>query len=239
MTLNRLNLFPNQNSEHRPDQCVAESVRGLASNITGILYDAGFTYGATQHLQGIKPTTAGSDPQTGMESAIIYGLLPETDEDFTALTTSELFEANFDNYSAADKRTASFHTMKGIIVLRTFQQILDYMVTYQLPVSIATKWYNAFEDIGSNGVLPLVTGTPDHLHNSIVYGANGGNLVLESHQGTGYGDGGYCYLDQTLFDSIFVGAYGFNPNAWVWFEKAKILGRHWNAFNDIYPILNT
>jgi len=92
---------------------VAITVTDIKGNIDGKVYDPDFTYAHTLLLEGVEPTTEGSDPLAGMQSVVAYGVAPAELATFTALNMGELYVANYRNYSPAQNREALLHTEGG------------------------------------------------------------------------------------------------------------------------------
>jgi hypothetical protein len=83
-------------------------------------------------------------------------------------------------------------------------------------VSVGMPWYSDFEQIGSDGILPPPKDLahPSGWHDAVFVGytttnssgalIRGGDMFLkiESHQGEGYGDKGFCYLDRPGCNTI-------------------------------------
>ncbi len=61
------------------------------------------------------------------DAQVAFGSLLTDKEDFDAISTSELYEANFANYVLDDKQLAAHFAMKGAVRLRTYDEIVQYM----------------------------------------------------------------------------------------------------------------
>lgn len=235
MNQDKLQLFPNQDADHRPDECVAYTVVDLVGNLIGIPCDPGFTLGGTFRLENIIPNSGGTDPFTGMQTAIVYGVLPTTAEDFNAITTSELYEANFNNYSATDKQLARTYSMNGVKTLEYYSDI-DYHLSLNMGgAAIGMRWYESFNNPNSDGTLPASAGAYSN-HCVAAYESTPKGLRIKSWQGI-VGDGGYLYLNEAQFNACFYASYAFNPYAWRWLSLATIAAQHPSAIPEILPML--
>lgn len=230
-----LQLFPNQNTDARAEECVAYTVTDLVGNTFNIPCDPGFTYGATEHLENIVPNDGGTDPLTGMQTALIYGVLPTTKEDFTALTTSELYEANFLNYSPSDKTLAKSYSMNGVKNLYFYDDIVNHLALSVGGAAIAMRWYESFNSPNSDGTLPDPSGIYSN-HCVAAYESTSKGLRIKSWQGM-IGDGGYLYLTEAQFNVCTYSSYAFDPSSWRWFSLASIAVSHPAAIYEILPML--
>ncbi len=236
MNLDRLQLFPNQKIDNDPTECVALTVADICGNVDGIPYSPDFLYAYTLKLMGREPNTSGLDPFTGMLTPIVYGLLPTTLADFTAQTIGQLYVANWSNYSIDDRLAAQKISRRGVKSLYSYQDIISYLNKYQQGVSLCVKWYESFNLTGPNGQLPEPRGNFTY-HNVAVYDHPMRGLQLKPWLGQGFGDGGYCYMNQSIFNEVFQSAAGFDPNGWRWLNLASIaVTRPW-IIQDILPLL--
>ena len=233
MNLDVLGRMPNQNMEGRSTECVGETVADIVGNIKNQAMDAGFSYAAALKVMNQTPTTAGSDPYSGMLGAVVYGCLPTEKEAFDATTTGELYESNLANYQ--NRSLALLNAQNGVMVLRSYQEIVNYLMAYKKPVNLAVDWYSTFETPNQDKTLPAPLGTITE-HDVEVCEDTLLGLRVKSWQGPEYG---YVFLSETTFNLIFRGAWGFDPKASRWMSLVKILLSHWNLYADIYPQLFT
>lgn len=216
MTTDTLKRMPNQDIENRPTECVAETVCDILGNAYRIPFDPGFTYAMTLRLERSTPTTAGSDPLMGMQSAILYGVLETSQEPFDATTVGELYEANWQNYTDANRQDALKWTQNGIISMWTFADVVAYLKAYNLGVSFPMRWYQNFNVVAHDGNLPIPAGLYSDHNINIVGITDDNRLIAKPWLGPDYGDGGYCYLSESIFNQVqdhYYAAYGFNPGA--------------------------
>lgn len=237
MNQDYLKLFPNQVTEHRPEECVGLTVSDLAGNLLRQPCDPGFTYGATEHLMNVVPNEGGTDPLSGMQSALIYGVLPEAAADFSALSTSELYEANFANYASDDKKLARTFAMKGVKTLYDYSDIVYHLSVGIGGAALAMRWYESFNTPNADGTLPPPSGIYSN-HCVAVYESTPKGLRIKSWQGT-IGDGGYLYLNEAQFNVTHFASYAFDPTSWRWLSLVQVALQHTSAIPEILPILQS
>ncbi len=236
MNLDRLQLFPNQRIDNNPTECVALTVADVCGNADMVPYSPDFLYAYTLKLMGKEPNTAGLDPYTGMLTPIVYGLLPMTLVDFTAATTGQLYIANWRNSAMEDRIAAQKTSRRGVKSLYSYEAIVNHMTQYQQGVSLAIKWYESFNLTGPDGILPAPRGNFTY-HNVAIFDSLDKGLKMKPWLGPNFGDGGYVYLNQSLFNEIFQSAAGFDPFGWRWLQLASIAAvRPW-VIPDVLPLL--
>ena len=236
MNVDRNKWFPNQLVDGDPQECVAITICDIVGNIDGRQYDPDFTYAMTLRLEGVTPTTAGSDPLVGMESAVGFGLLPISLEDFSSKTMGEQYVANWQNYSTEDQKAALQYVQNGIKTIgKDFDGIANYLEKYQAGVSMPMKWYESFNN-PTQGVLSFVSGA-NSIHNVAVYDAGPQGLLIKPWLGDNYGVGGYAWMPRTIFDQVVLTSYGFDPNAWRWISILGIIARRYPAFLSYLPAI--
>ena len=221
MNQDLLMRFPNQDIENRPTECVGETIADIIGNLVGAPCDAGYSYAATLRVMNVAPTTAGSDPYSGVLGGVVYGGLATQKEPFDATTTSELYEANLANYPTPDEQAAQQYAQNGITLLTSYESIVDFLSIGAGGVTLPITWYSSFMAPQPNGTLPPPLGTTTS-HCVAVYEATPLGLRVKPWIGPGYGAGGYCFLPEALFTSIFIEgqAWGFNKGASRWFSLA-------------------
>lgn len=229
-------LFPNQRIDDNETECVGLTVSDLCGNIDGKIYDPDHVYANTLKLMNLGPTTAGSDPFTGMLEPIVYGLLPISESDFTAKTMGELYVANWQNYSAQDRNSAFKNTRNGVIPLYDYNSIVEYLSRNIGGVSLALRWYESFNTPNQDGTLPSPLGSYSY-HNVAVYDVTEKGLLIKPWLGSTFGNGGYVYITETNFNLVELGGWAFDPSAWRWFSLGKIAVTHIWAINDILPLM--
>ena len=236
MNRDYLKRFPSQLIEQRPTECVGETVADIIGNIERIPCDAGFSYAAALRIAGQIPTTAGSDPYSGMLSSVVYGALPTENEPFDAATTSELYEANIANYGASGLLLAKNFTQPGVLQFYSYSGISNYLSTYNMGVQLGLRWYESFNTPNQDGTLPPPSGQFTE-HCVAVYEDTDKGLRIKPWLGPSYGDGGYAYLSEASFNLVFQDASGFDQNAYRWTSLVKILLPRWYLFSDVWPQL--
>lgn len=234
MNLDNLKIFPNQTAEHRLNECVDETIALIVGNIFKIPMNPGFNYGAYFHLLGITPNTGGTEPYINLQAQLVYGSLSSSvnNEDW-----GDQLEDNFTNYSLSDKLEASKYRLEGILTLNSYQAIKDYLDSQQRGVALIVDWYESFNTPNADGTLPAPVGNHSE-HCVAIWEDTVFGLRLTPHLGPDYGVGGYGFMSKTTFNLVFKQALAFDKNAWRWLSLLKVLTQHWNAFQDIYPLLS-
>lgn len=236
MNLDKMRLFPNQKIDGNGTECVALTAADICGNVDMTPYSADFLYAYTLKLMGKEPNTAGLDPYTGMLTPIVYGLLPMNLVDFTSQTMGELYIANWKNYAIEDRIAAQKTSRAGVKGLYSYKSIVGHMEKYQQGVSLTVKWYQSFDLCGPNGLLPAPKGNFSY-HNVAVYDHGFLGLKLKPWLGKEFGDGGYCYMSEGIFNEVFQNANGFDPNGWRWLTLASIAVTRPYIINDVLPLL--
>jgi len=233
MNQDYLGIKYNQLIDGNPTECVAITAADLKGNIIKQAQDPDFTYAFTRYLMGKEPSTEGLDPLTGMQSVIVYGTLPASQETFTAHSMGELYVANYKNYTQGQIQFArntpksnGIKTLNGSTAMRSF---LDLGIG---GIGIPMLWYPSYMNPNADGTLPAPSGTPT-LHMVSGYDYNDRGIKIKPYLGQGYGQDGYVYHRPAALDR----AYAFDPNAWRWMSLASIALQHTNAIGDILPQL--
>lgn len=238
MNLDYNQQFANQLIDGDANECVALTVGDIAGNITHQLFDPDYTYAFTHYLEKVSPTEKGLHPYEGMLCPIVYGLLPISYDTFTAKIMGEDYVADIIHYSDTQRREAAKWVTSGLpIALHSYQDIFSYLNRYGAGVSLAVKWYTSFNTPNPDGSLPAPSGNFSY-HNVAVYDAPMRGLMIKPWLGPDYGDHGYAYMTQTVFNQVFQEAYGFQINGWRWGSLAWIGATHPHIITkDILPQL--
>lgn len=247
--------MPNQDTDAAQTECTAYAVTDLGTDIDHNLYSPDWTYAQTLRLEGSVPTTAGADPLTAMQVAISQGLLPKSVAPITCLTMSELYCANWQNWSTWTYLATNALQWAKIDVLDAlgmgdaFSSVLSASYTAQRGISVATDWYPEWEQIGPDGILPMPASITEVSsgHNYAVKGQKTINgiryWIVKSWQGVTYGDHGWCYMSQEVANSV-MGISGATALVYAssgsrWLARVKIILQHLNAIDYLLPILNS
>ncbi len=236
MSQDKLVNFPNQIIDNDPTECVALTVADICGNIDNQLYDPDLIYANALKIENETPSTLGLDPLAGMQAAIVYGCLPMTLDTFSAKTMGQLYIANWQNYPLFQRQEAQKHTRNGIKPLKSYQDISSHLNKNIGGVSLAMKWFESFNNPGPDGVLPAPTG-PFSYHNVAVYDNPLKGLQIKPWLGDTYGLYGYGYMNQSVFNQVFIQANAFDPNAWRWLSLATISVTHPWTIPDVLPLL--
>lgn len=232
MNLDKLKRFPNQIIEKRFDECTGETWADIVGNITNQPMDAGFSYAAALRINNTIPTTAGSNPYSGGLGTVVFGCLPTEDLPFDATTTSELYQANINNYG--NHELALNFAQNGLQNLYNYEDISDYLEDGKAGVQLAVTWYESFNRPNQDGTLPEPSGNTSN-HCVAVYEDSLLGLRIKPWIGPTYGDGGYGYMSKSLLQKVFLQASGINFDSYRWTSLVRILLSRWYLFDDIYP----
>lgn len=238
MNYDKLGLFPNEPTSGDANECVGFTVADILGNIIGQPCDVEFSYAAGLHVAGGVPSTLGEDPRCGMLGGAIFGGLPVSLETFTSLNTSQLYAANFNNYTVFQKVNALKNAQNGLLELRNYQGIANYLHTHKQGVSLAIRWFESFLTPNSDGTLPVPSGESTN-HNVGVWWEDEKGLLIKPYLGNNYGIGGYVILPEVMLPQVFYWAGGFNPNAWRWLTLATNALQHPNLIYEILPQLQS
>lgn len=241
--MDKLKLFPDQLADQDFTECAAISVCDLSANILGIPFNSDFTYAATLSLEGVLPNTDGSDPWTAMQSAVAYGLLPESDATFTSKTVGELYCANFANYTPKERTLALTHQLPSLKNIGVdFDAMVTHMKTTGQGVLISLSWFSSFSAAGfgniitknpdgsfttaaggtPTGVLPAPSGGMTN-HAVAAYLSESGEILIKPWLGPAWGMGGYAILTRTMFYTIVKNVFAFDMKGNHWFAILSIL----------------
>lgn len=198
MNLDKLKLKPNQVLDFDPTECTALAATLIAGSYFGIPFNPDFTYAASLNVQGLQPTTAGSNPRAAMFSGCLYGYLPQSDETFTAATKGELYASNFANYTDEQKAQALPHFMTFKPVAPDWDSVVNSLKA-GFPLSLSLKWF-----WGSNPptILPMSTSNQSYtLHEPVAWDwQDPRGLTIQPYLGT-EGDNGYFYLTEEVYNA--------------------------------------
>jgi hypothetical protein len=211
MNLDKNKFFPNQRIDGDSNECVPLTIVDICGNADGRLYDPDFTYAAQPRLLGLPPTNAGRDVQYTMAATIAYGLLPMSEETFTAKTMGDLYVANPANYTLQQNRDSLQYAPKGIVDLFSYDDIVGYLNKYQRGALLAIDWYESFNS-PVNGALPEPQGARSG-HCVAVYDEAPEGLLVKPWLGPNFGNGGYVTISRDVLSKVFDQAHGFDPNA--------------------------
>lgn len=232
--------FPNQNITGQYDECVAIFATDTLGDKLNINLDPDFTYAMTLRLEGSIPTTAGSDPWSGMLSAVAYGVLPMSDADFTALQKGELYVSNWQNYSAQDRQTALSYAQNGARNVALDLPTLFAEAKTNGGVGIPMTWYSSFMAPAADGTVTQVSGTTtNHMPRLVGQKTINGVAcpIIKPWLGKEYGWGGYLVLTPGQFYACVKAAYVFDSTANRFFSLLGIAITKYPFLSDFIPQL--
>jgi hypothetical protein len=227
--------FPNQLIDNDPTECVVLAITDILGNSLGQLFDPDYSYALTLALQGLVPNTNGLDPYSAMVAAIVYGVLPISDEAFTSKVMGELYTANIQNYALTDLAAALKFAQSNFKTFHVIDDYQSYLSTYKMGAMICMDWYASFTT-NTSGVLEAPnTGDPFSSHCPAVYDFDPvKGLLIKPWLGENYGQGGYVWLSPAIFEQVFQSGYGFTPNGrWVSLVNAWLSYPHGRPY--IWP----
>jgi hypothetical protein len=241
-SIDHLQYFPDELTSGCNGECVGFTRGDIIANIYNRLMDIEFSYASGLYMTGAIPSTGGEDPYAGMVADTIFGALPTADETFSIQNSSQLFDANFANYTLQQKALAKQYATNAVKLLGSYSEIIAYLNRYQQGASLAMRWYESFMTPNADGTLPATGGSYTY-HNVGVWGADARGLQIKPYINPSHstpptwGQGGYCYLTEANFNMVEEGAWGYDPNAWRWLFLARSAMRFPQRIPDILPIL--
>lgn len=199
--------WPNQDVDNAPTECVGYTGGDLLADIYGFPFSADWIYMRTLQLEGVPPTTEGSDPHIGLQSLIAFGAPRYKDASVTAAQFGELYIANSENWKNEDQHAALPYIANGAGNALgngdAFTSIITAVRNLNYGVSVATLWYPQYEEPAFNGTVQSPSNYSDlglPGHNWVAKGMKTIDgkkyLMCKSHQGRTFGDGGWIYLSQ-------------------------------------------
>src|SRR6185312_13229432 len=119
MNLDKLRLFPDQRdpAEHDPFECVGLTMADVLGNVIGQPCDPDFPYSLGFYITGTQPADPGVDIYPTMLATMAFAILPVSLETWTAKTTSELYAANFLNFTKDQVQAAQKYAQNGVRIL--------------------------------------------------------------------------------------------------------------------------
>lgn len=241
MNLDKNQVFWNQITNHDPDECCGITVADIVGNIIGIVCDPDFSYAASFQVNGKTPSNSGTNPISTAQGAILYGVLPASNETFTAATAGETYVANLNNYTSAQFTDALKYVQNGIVYLTTFDDYVNFLYDYKTGAGVQMDWYQSFLETGADGLLPAPNGQITQ-HEVAVYDYDlvTDQLIFKPWLGKTFGQNGCARLSRSQFSALTKGGFGFNPKAIRWISVISILAIQFPALlNYIAPILKS
>lgn len=235
----KLKVFANQTTDRDAYECVALSVVDIAGNILGQRFSNDFTYAATIFLEGAVPGDQGTNPLTGFQSAVAYGLLPLENAPFTSETMGEQYVSNWENYSPVVRKLALLHQLPSYKSLGAdYDLVVRFMQTTGQGVALPVTWFASFSQAPS-GQLPLPSGeTSDHC--LVAYlGDDNETIWFKAHLGATWGQQGYAVLTRQMFNTIVSDALSFDMQGSHWYAMLAILCTKYPYLYEYLPALST
>lgn len=158
--------MPDQVAEGNPFSCTAYTTCDLATDQDGKQYAPEYTYMKTLFMQGLPPTTNGSDIRPALRSATVYGLLPKQYMPAEVLGKGEDFTAAQGNWpTAVDQVAGKLENSQGQYFNVWDDGGLDWFQGFQSAlwlnrhdkrgISVGTPWFREWqkENVAPSGIL--------------------------------------------------------------------------------------
>ncbi len=182
-------------------------------------YAPDYNFMKTLEVMNVPPDSEGADLRQAAKIACTFGLLPYRLEPNFLHAKSQAWVANQANWPLElDQEAFKNQKPNYLPIHNTYQDWFDAIRSALIAgkpenrlVGMGTQWSPDFETLPASAKLPdaprgLYWG---HAYVCVGWKNIGGfpYLVLKTWQGTGYGDGGYCYMSRTLCNKL-MGAWG-------------------------------
>lgn len=193
--------------------CTAFTVAEAIENQTGIIMSPEYQTAKEGQIKG-SPIFSGTDPLTALKSGRSYGALPQRKSPLTFHENGFQLPAQWQQYpTALDINAFEYRRPSFYSVTAGNPDDLDTYSAIQLglwdarddkaPVMAAGFWYEAWQEIGSDGILPMPKTSPITRHMYTILDWEERGLKILSHQGTNYGNGGIAYMPEPVVNEVF------------------------------------
>lgn len=208
----KTSFIQDQDLDGRPTACTAYTLTTIARNENGTEYSHDYQLMKTFELMDVPPNTSGADARQAAKIPVAFGLLPRTEEPAGMNRQPQAWSANQANWPVSldqksQKEPAYLPVSPGL--QDWFDAIRSALVIGEpenRTVGLATQWSGDFERVLSSGVL---TDNPQNLYWGHMYEAvwwctlnNEPYLILNTWQGSAYGENGYVYMSRSLCNKI-------------------------------------
>lgn len=208
--------FPDQNKDGRPNSCTAYTVAEIGKAEDSVSYSEGYNYMKTLEILNAPPGE--TDARTAYKVATTFGLLPKESEPPALSSLSEGAAASQLLWPVSLDSIALQHVKPAYLPIAPVPDYFDGIrsalclgVSERRVVGMATQWSPDFENVGTDGILPL---SPRNLYWGHMYACVGWKtiggtpyLILKTWQGKNKYDKGYCYMSRELCNSL-MGTWG-------------------------------
>jgi hypothetical protein len=196
--------------------------------------DYGYNYATDFRLQGIEPTSGGEDPYAGMCADCIYGALPIADAPQWAGQVQ--LDMNFGDYTPNQIAIAQKNLMKGVRTL-AYDQIIPYIQQTGWGVKICYQFYQSFLTTDSTGILKPPSGDYSN-HCSVIWGQEAQGLTINPLLGNTFGDNGYIYMTEDIYNASNAFALAYDPDANAFISRALIALKYMKSIPDVLKVIN-
>ncbi len=195
--------------------CTGRAVADICEDEDGRLYSWDYNYAKTLQIKGLPPSTTGVDLKTALSVPLTFGLLPRELEPVNSTKNSPIIAADYKNFPEAldkvaeqYKKPAYFFADGPFDAFDNVRSMLWLNRQNKMSVAIGTAWYQEFEQVGPDGILPAGR----YSYGGHAYACKGWKvingqtyLILKTWQGPSYGDRGYCYMSRDQFNRLING----------------------------------
>lgn len=228
-------LDPN---EHDAEECVGLTIADILGNKLDQLVDPDFSYSLGFYIRGLTPSDTGIDPFAAVSATIAYGALPVSLETWNAKTTSALYSANFLNFTPQQVAAALKLAQNGFKTLSSVSDYANYLSKYKMGALLGMKWYPEFLGAGESLPIPTTSNFSEHAVAVYDYDPMKG-LLIKPWLGSGYGNGGYSWMSESVFNLTYQSGYGFTSDSYRWISLVNIWLAYPASRSYVWPqILN-
>ncbi len=215
--------------------CTAYTISEAIENQTGILMSPEYQVAKEGQIAG-APIFSGIDPLVALKSGRVYGALPQVQSPYTFSKDGwqkpalwQNYVPEFDTFASSFKRPSFYSVTAGnpqdMDTYSAIQLALWDAREDKAPIMAFGYWYDEWQHIGPDGVLPMPTKRPVSRHAYTLLDWCERGAVVLSHQGKGYGDGGIAYMPENVVNEVFfnlkenaLGLYIYRSTAAPYFQ---------------------
>lgn len=201
-------FIQDQDNDSRPTACTAYTLTTIARNENSGEYSHDYQLMKTFEVMDVSPDSPGADARQASKIPVAFGLLPKSLEPGGMHLQSQAWSANQANWLLSlDQQTLKEPAYLPISPgfqdwFDAIRSALDIGRGENRTVGLASQWSPDFEHVGVDGIL---TENPQNLYWGHMYEAvwwctigNQPYLILNTWQGSHYGDQGYVYMSRKL-----------------------------------------
>lgn len=193
--------------------CTGYTIAEVIENQTGVLMSEAYVVALEGMLAG-SPIFAGVDPMTALQTGRKLGALAKASAPLSFEKDGWQIPAEYQSWPRELLELAyMYHRPSFYSITAGGPDDFDIYESIRLalwdarddkaPIVAFGYWYPQWQQIGSNGVLPTPTTPPWTRHAYTMLDWTEKGIIVLSHQGEKYGDGGICYLPQEAANYVF------------------------------------